>query len=98
MTANDHSRQDTASVVPLPSRAALDAYFLEARCKLLDLAAILDRIGRGAGSAELENDPRLGRIRQALEVLHDESDGRAEHIQQIFSLDYDPSWERPQPR
>ena len=98
MNAKNHSHQDTTSVTPLPSRAALDAYFLEARCKLLDLAAILDRIGRGDGSAELENDPRLARIRQALEVLHDESDGRAEHIQQIFSLDYDPKWERPQPR
>ena len=98
MTANDHSRQGNASVVPLPSRTALDTYFLEARCKLLDLAAILDRIGRGAGNAELENDPRLARIRQALEVLHDESGGRAERIQQIFSLDYDANWERPQPR
>ena len=89
---------DNHSTVPLPSRAALDAYFLEARCKLLDLAAILDRIGRGAGSAEVDGDPRLTRIRQALEVLHDESSDRAEHIQQIFSLDYDPSWERPRPR
>ncbi|HTU23309.1 MAG TPA: hypothetical protein VMG10_35065 [Gemmataceae bacterium] len=98
MTANDRSRPDNASLVPLPSRTALDAYFLEARCKLLDLAAILDRIGRGADSSELENEPRLARVRQALEVLHDESGGRAERIQQIFSLDYDPSWERPQPR
>jgi hypothetical protein len=89
---------DNRSAVPLPSRTALDAYFLEARCKLLDLAAIFDRIGRGAGSAEVDGDPRLARIRQALEVLHDESGGRAERIQQIFSLDYDPSWERPRPR
>jgi hypothetical protein len=89
---------DNRSVVPLPSRTALDAYFLEARCKLLDLAAILDRIGRGTGSAEVDSDPRLTRICQALEVLHDESGGRAERIQQIFSLDYDPAWERPQPR
>ncbi|HWG46471.1 MAG TPA: hypothetical protein VN688_27160 [Gemmataceae bacterium] len=88
---------DNHSIAPLPSRTALDAYFLEARCRLLDLAAILDRIDRGSGSAELEGDPRLARIRQALEVLHDES-GRAERIQQIFSLDYDPKWERPQPR
>ena len=85
-------------MTPLPSRTALDAYFLEARSKLLDLAAILDRIGRGAGSGELANDPRLARIRQALEVLHDESGDRAERIQQIFSLDYDPNWERPKPR
>jgi hypothetical protein len=85
-------------MTPLSSRTALDAYFLEARCKLLDLAAILDRIGRGAGNSELENDPRLTHIRQALEVLHDPSGGRAERIQQIFSLNYDPNWELPQPR
>ncbi len=84
-------------MTPLPSRTALDAFFLEARCKLLDLAAILDRIDRGGGS-EVEKDPRLANIRQALDVLRDESDGRAERIQRLFSLDYDPSWERPKPR
>ena len=89
---------DNHFVAPLPSRTALDAYFLEARCRLLDLAAILDRIDRGPGSEELEGDPRLARIRQALEVLHDPHGDRAERIQQIFSLAYDPKWERPQPR
>ena len=83
---------------PLPAAKALDAYFLEARSKLLDLAAVLDRIGRGSGAAGVDEDPRLARIRQALEVLHDRSGGRAERIQQIFSLEYDPSWKRPQPR
>jgi hypothetical protein len=98
MTPTERSCQEHASLAPLPSRTALDAFFLEARCKLLDLAAILDRIGRGNDSRELANDPRLARIRQALEVLHDESGGRAERIQQLFSLDYDPNWERPKPR
>jgi hypothetical protein len=83
---------------PLPAPKALDAYFLEARSKLLDLAAILDRIGRGSGAAGVGEDPRLQKIRQALEVLHDVSGGRAERIQQIFSLDYDPGWKPPQPR
>ncbi len=83
---------------PLPAAKALDAYFLEARSKLLDLAAILDRIGRGAGAASAEKDPRLARVRQALEVLHDETEGRAEQIQRIFSLEYDPKWEMPKPR
>jgi hypothetical protein len=85
-------------MTPLPSRTALDSYFLEARCKLLDLAAILDRIDRGGGSSELERDPRLANIHQALEILRDESGGRAERIQRLFSLDYDPNWERPKPR
>jgi hypothetical protein len=85
-------------MTPLPASKALDAYFLDARARLLDLAAILDRIGRGAGGAGLTADPRLANIRKALEVLADESGGRAERVQMIFSLNYDPTWERPQPR
>jgi hypothetical protein len=85
-------------MTPLPASTALDAFFLEARSKLLDLAAILDRIGRGRDTATVAGDPRLERIRQALEVLQDPSGGRAERIQQIFSLEYQPNWERPQPR
>jgi hypothetical protein len=96
--SQDNARKGPAALSPLPARAALDAWFLEARSKLLDLAATLDRIGRGAGAGEAEADPRLAKVRQALEVLHDQSGGRAERIQQIFSLEYDPTWERPQPR
>ncbi len=83
---------------PLPADKALDAYFLEARAKLLDLAAILDRIGRGRDGAVRADDPRLAKIRQALEVLLDQEGGRAERVQKVFSLDYDPDWKRPQPR
>ncbi len=84
---------------PLPASKALEQFFFEARCKLLDIAAILDRINRGQESGEmLASDPRIEKIRKALEVLHDQSGGRAERIQQIFSLDYDPSWEKPKPR
>ena len=85
-------------MTPLKSPEALDRYFLEARCKLLDVAAILDRVGRGLESSDVDDDPRMKRIRQALEVLHDQSGGRAERIQKIFSMDYDPKWERPTPR
>jgi hypothetical protein len=85
-------------MTPLPAGKALDSHFLEARSKLLDLAAILDRIGRGQGAGGFEQDPRVQKIRQALEVLLDQSGGRAERVQQIFSLEYDPSWVKPQPR
>ena len=85
-------------MTPLPAPKALNDFFLEARCRLLDLAAILDRINRGTGSGGVEQDPRLEKIRKALDVLHDQSGGRAERIQQIFSLDYDASWEKPKPR
>ena len=83
---------------PVPAAKTLDTWFLDVRCKLLEVAAALDRIGRGAGASSLDDDPRLTKIRQALEVLLDRSGGRAERIQQIFSLDYDPTWERPAPR
>lgn len=83
---------------PLPAAKALDAYFLDTRARLLDVAAALDRISRGRDAATLNADPRMHKIRQALEVLLDPSGGRAERIQKIFSLDYDPNWEKPKPR
>jgi hypothetical protein len=85
-------------MTPLPARTALDASFLEARSKILDLAAILDRIGRGQGANETEGDPRIEKLREAIEVLLDRSPARAERVQQIFSLAYDPTWEKPKPR
>lgn len=83
-------------MTPLPAATALDNYFLEARCKLLDLAALLDRVDRGGGDA-VSADPRLTRIRTAVEALLG-GGGRAERVQQIFSLGYDPNWVRPEPR
>jgi hypothetical protein len=83
---------------PLPADLALERYFLEARSKLLDLAAILDRVGRGQGATAMERDARLERIQQALAILQDPSGGRAERIQKVFSLDYDSAWEKPKPK
>ena len=42
-----------------------DLYFLEARSKLVDLAAFLDRVERAEGA----DDHRLGAFRRALEAL-----------------------------
>ncbi len=79
---------------PLTSEKALDRHYLDARCLMLDLAAILDRIDRGGDIS----DPRLKLFAQALEVLQEKGPGRAEKIQHIFSLDYDSDWEKPKPR
>jgi hypothetical protein len=84
-------------MTPLPAARALDQFFLDARCRLLDVAAILDRVDRGADAAAAAADPRMARIRQAVEILL-AGPGRAEQIQKIFSLDYDPDWKRPSPR
>ena len=93
-----HLEEGDIMVTPMPADAALERYFLDARCKLLEVAAILDRIDRGDNAAQTQRDPRLARIRQALDLLNEQKDGRAERIQKLFSLDYDPSWERPKPR
>ena len=83
-------------MTPLPAGRALDMFFLDARSRLLDLAATLDRLDRGDGSAAA--DPRLEKVRQALLTLLENGSGRAERVQRIFSLDYDADWPRPQPR
>jgi hypothetical protein len=85
-------------MTPLPASRALDMYFLEARSKLLDLAAVLDRLDRGDETIAAAADPRVERIRKALLTLLETESGRAERVQQIFSLAYDPEWPRPQPR
>ena len=78
------SRRDATEV--------LDRDFLEARCKILELAAALDRVDRAPSRHGEHPDARLGRLRQALEALITPGPGRAETIQRIFSLEYDPSW------
>ena len=83
-------------MTPMPAPRVMDQFFLEARSRLLDLAGMLDRVDRGEGSAAA--DPRLERIRRAVQMLVEQKNGRAERIQQLFSLEYDPSWPRPKPR
>jgi len=85
-------------MTPLPAARALDQFYLDARSRVLDLAATLDRIGRGADTAAAAGDPRLALLRQALEVLLGDAPNRAERVQQVFSLAYDAGWERPKPR
>ena len=85
-------------MTPLPAAKALDAFFFDARAKILDLAAFLDRIERGENAAALRSDPRLEKVRRGLETLLTSGDRRAEQVQQIFSLEYDGNWERPKPR
>ena len=81
-------------MTPLSASRALDQFFLEARARLLDVAAILDRVDRGEGTV---NDPRMTRIQQAIAALQEVEPGRAARIQQIFSLEYDPAWSKPEP-
>ncbi len=85
-------------MTPLPAGKALDAFFLETRSKILDVAAILDRIDRGQDAAGIAADPRLQRIARAVDILRSPGTDRAERVLKTFSLDYDPDWKRPAPK
>jgi hypothetical protein len=85
-------------MTPLPADRALDAFFQEARSKVLDLAAIFDRVGRGDGPDAATADPRYAKLREAAALLLGDAPNKAELVQQLFSLAYDPNWPRPQPR
>ena len=54
----------------------LDLYFMDARSKLIDLAAFLDRVDRASG----EPDFRLAAFRKALEALHRGEPDRAKAV------------------
>jgi hypothetical protein len=75
----------------LSAPEVLNREFLEIRCKILDLAAALDRLSRAEGS--VEGDPRTSRLCEALQVVLDEPEGRAEQVQMIFSRPYDDEWQ-----
>jgi hypothetical protein len=64
----------------------LDLYFLEARAKLIDLAAFMDRVDRGDGEADFRYDA----FKQALKELDRGDAGRAKSV--LMSLS-DPTVE-----
>ncbi len=54
----------------------LDLYFMEARAKLIDLSAFLDRVDRAPG----DDDFRIKAFRQALVELQSAGPGRARGV------------------
>ena len=71
----------------------LNRDFLESRSRILDLAAALDRLDRApAKVGDHPPDRRLAQLRQAIEALLEPGPGRAETVQRLFSLEYDPDW------
>ena len=66
----------------------LDLYFTDARSRLIDIAAFLDRVERAEG----DDDHRIRAFREALRILVSEGDGakRAERVLTAFS---DPTHE-----
>ena len=73
----------------------LERDFLEIRCRILDVAAALDRLDRAVvpQGEPVHPDRRLTQIRQAIEALLEPGPGRSETVQRLFSLEYDPDWQ-----
>ena len=70
----------------------LNREFLEIRCKILELAAALDRLERADGS--VDEDPRMARLREALSLVLDQHRDRAEQVQMVFSREYSDDWQQ----
>ena len=79
---------------PASSSAVLERVYLEIRCKLLDIAASLDRVARAEGANGVQSDPRLAQINQGIDMLKIAGSDRAERIQMLFSDAYVPGWNR----
>ncbi len=69
---------------PLTQRELIDAYFMDHRVQVLELAAYLDRLDRAA-ALDGEDDFRLRATREALAVLTDGEKDRTLRAQMIFS-------------
>ena len=76
--------------IPLDAPEVLSREFLEVRAKILEIAAVLDRIDRAEGA--VGDDPRVARIQRGLDILRSNQSDRAEQIQLTFSLPYESEW------
>jgi hypothetical protein len=73
-------------VRPMTRQEVLDLYFMDARSKLIDLAAFLDRVERATGEADF----RFDAFKRALDLLSSENTGKAKEV--LMSLS-DPTLE-----
>jgi len=76
----------------LPAPQVLDREFLEIRAKILELAASLDRLDRGAG--DVADDARMQLVLGGLGLLLEDRPGRAERMQLLFSQPYEAAWRK----
>jgi hypothetical protein len=70
--------------MPISAANVFDREFLGIRCRLIELAAALDRIDRAENTQT--TDPRGQQIRRSLEILASDASNRAEQVLIEFSL------------
>lgn len=68
---------------PLTKTEIVDRYFLEHRAKMLDIAALLDRIDRASGDDKI--DFRIEALLECAKELHSKEVGRTERMLLLLS-------------
>ena len=68
----------------MSGRQVVDAYFMEHRAKLLDIAAFLDRLDRAADGSG-RDDVRIRALLRALPLLDDGAGDRTRRILELLS-------------
>ncbi|MEZ6096656.1 MAG: hypothetical protein R3C03_20905 [Pirellulaceae bacterium] len=76
----------------LTPEGILDREFLEIRSQLISVGASLDRFERSGG--DLSDDRRSQLLLEAVKILQDGQDDRANRIQMLFSRPYDQNWNK----
>ena len=77
----------TNAACPMNRTQVVDAYFMEHRARILDLAAFLDRVDRAGPGAD---DFRMQAFRAAVSIL---GDGKPERARRVLELLSDPGTE-----
>jgi hypothetical protein len=72
------------------AKQIVDAEYLLARSKILELAATLDRIDRGQATEDGSAERKM--LEEAIKILQSLGPDRAERLQLLLSHPYDPQW------
>jgi hypothetical protein len=75
------------------SKEILDQEFLQARAKLLEVAAFFDRL-QAAAAVEFTaaERARLDQLMMAIRVVEDDQPDKAARLQMLFSRRYEADW------
>ena len=78
-----------------PANIVLEESFLDVRAKVLEIAAVLDRVDRALQEDTVLDEDisvRRDKIHDAIRLLLSEEPDRAERVQLLFSRKYSPAW------
>ncbi len=75
---------------PMSALEVLDAGFLEARARVVEIAALLDRVDRAGEPERGRADYRYKALREAIKVLHTASEARAKAVRAMAGIAAEP--------